>query len=172
MKEIFASAVELEPGARSAFLRDACGPDQALLADVAALLESHESNASVSTIDTPPSTQKVADGWNGRRIGPFRILHRIGSGGMGDVYLALRADDAFNQRVAIKLVKTDVNTQEILHRFRHERQILAALDHPHIARLMDGGTTEEGLPYFVMDYVESSTSGSRNCCGRNFFPNL
>jgi non-specific serine/threonine protein kinase/serine/threonine-protein kinase len=156
MKEIFASAVELEPGARSAFLRDACGPDQALLADVAALLESHESNASVSTIDTPPSTQKVADGWNGRRIGPFRILHRIGSGGMGDVYLALRADDAFNQRVAIKLVKTDVNTQEILHRFRHERQILAALDHPHIARLMDGGTTEEGLPYFVMDYVEGT----------------
>ena len=94
--------------------------------------------------------------WDGRRIGPFRILHLLGSGGMGDVYLALRADDAFNQRVAIKLVRTGVDSEEILLRFRHERQILAALDHPNIARLMDGGTTEEGLPYFVMDYVEGT----------------
>ncbi len=75
---------------------------------------------------------------------------------MGDVYLAIRADDAFNQRVAIKLVKTGFYTEDILNRFRHERQILAALDHPNIARLLDGGTTEDGTPYFVMDYVEGT----------------
>jgi serine/threonine protein kinase/Flp pilus assembly protein TadD len=154
MKEIFASAVELDPEARPAFLRDACGDDQSLLAELEALIASHETNASVPLGNKPRPS--FGGAWDGRRIGPFRILHLLGSGGMGDVYLALRADDAFNQRVAIKLVRTGVDSEEILLRFRHERQILAALDHPNIARLMDGGTTEEGLPYFVMDYVEGT----------------
>ena len=121
-----------------------------MLAELEALVESHESNASVPPRTTAPSSPWSRSAWEGRRIGPFRILHRIGSGGMGDVYLALRADDAFNKRVAIKLVKAGVDREEILQRFRHERQILAALDHPNIARLLDGGTTEEGLPGLLL----------------------
>ena len=156
MKEIFASAVELEPDARPDFLRNACGSDQTLLAELEALIESHQANLSLPPGNAASPPRRPANGWDGRRIGPFRILHRIGSGGMGDVYLALRADDAFNQRVAIKVVKTGDYADDILNRFRHERQILAALDHPHIARLLDGGTTEEGTPYFVMDYVEGT----------------
>ena len=89
----------------------------------------------------------------GHRIGPYRIERRIGSGGMGTVFLAVRVDE-FEKRVAIKLLKPGLSTGAVVRRFRHERQILARLDHPNIAKLLDGGTTEEGLPYFVMEYVE------------------
>src|SRR5581483_8334418 len=84
----------------------------------------------------------------------YRILSRLGSGGMGSVYLASRAADQFPKRVAIKLLKHGLATAEIVHRFRYESQILAALNHPNIARLLDGDTTEDGLPYFVMEYIE------------------
>ena len=90
----------------------------------------------------------------GRRIGVYRIVREIGRGGMGTVYLAERADDAFTQQVAIKLIKRGMDTDQVLARFRAERQILASLDHPNIARLLDGGTTDDGLPYFVMEYIE------------------
>lgn len=90
----------------------------------------------------------------GRRVGPYLILRAIGAGGMGAVYLAERADQQFQRLVAIKLVVRGFDNQEILARFRQERQTLASLDHPNIVRLLDGGTTEEGLPYLVMDYVE------------------
>lgn len=90
----------------------------------------------------------------GRRIGPYKIIREIGHGGMGAVYLAVRVDDQFEKRAAIKLVKRGMDTDDILRRFRNERQILANFDHPNISRLLDGGTTDDGLPYFVMDYVE------------------
>ncbi|MCA1558022.1 MAG: protein kinase, partial [Acidobacteria bacterium] len=90
----------------------------------------------------------------GSRIGAYQIEREIGRGGMGAVYLAERADNAFRKRVAIKLVKRGMDTDYILRRFRHERQILAALDHPNIARLLDGGATRTGQPYFVMEYIE------------------
>ena len=89
-----------------------------------------------------------------RRLGAYEITHEIGRGGMGAVYAAHRADDEYKKRVAIKLVKRGMDTREVLKRFRYERQILAALDHPNIARLLDGGTTGDGLPFFVMEYVE------------------
>ena len=92
----------------------------------------------------------------GRRIGPYRVVREIGRGGMGAVYLAARADEQFEQRVAIKLIKRGMDTDDIIRRFRNERQILANLRHPHIATLLDGGITEEGLPYFAMDYVEGA----------------
>ena len=92
----------------------------------------------------------------GRRIGPYRVVREIGRGGMGAVYLAARADEQFEQRVAIKLIKRGMDTDDIIRRFRTERQILANLRHPHIATLLDGGITEEGLPYFAMDYVEGA----------------
>ena len=88
------------------------------------------------------------------QIGVYRIVRELGRGGMGTVYLGERADAQFNMRVAIKLIKRGMDTDAVLQRFRHERQILAGLEHPNIARLLDGGTTDTGLPYFVMEYVD------------------
>ena len=150
MKGLFASALERSPDDRSEFLRKACGSDEGLLAELEQLLSSYESNKSIS--DEPPS----GDGLTEQKIGSYRIVRQIGVGGMGAVFLAVRADDAFSKRVAIKLVRTGVDTQAVLKRFRQERQILAPLDHPNITKLLDGGTTEQGLPYFVMDYVEGT----------------
>src|SRR5207249_2293210 len=90
----------------------------------------------------------------GELIGPYRVLREIGRGGMGTVYLAERADQQYEKQVAIKLIKPGMDTDAVLRHFRNERQILASFDHPNIARLFDGGTTEDGLPYFVMEYVE------------------
>jgi serine/threonine-protein kinase len=88
-----------------------------------------------------------------RRIGPYRLISELGRGGMGTVWLAARADEHFEKRVALKVVRGS-DSQEVFRFFRRERQILAGLEHPNIARLLDGGTTEEGLPYFVMEHVE------------------
>src|SRR5205085_11509626 len=93
----------------------------------------------------------------GQHIGPYQIIREIGRGGMGAVYLATRDDDTYKKRVAIKLIKRGMDTEDILRRFRNERQILASLNHPNIARLVDGGTTEDGLPYFVMEYIEGQS---------------
>jgi non-specific serine/threonine protein kinase/serine/threonine-protein kinase len=88
------------------------------------------------------------------RVGPYRLIREIGHGGMGTVYLGVRSDDAFQKRVAIKVLKRGMDTESIVRRFRHERQILASLEHPFIAGLLDGGTTPDGRPYFAMEYVE------------------
>ncbi|HMB54168.1 MAG TPA: serine/threonine-protein kinase, partial [Thermoanaerobaculia bacterium] len=90
----------------------------------------------------------------GERLGPYRLAREIGSGGMGAVYQAVRADEEYEHSVAIKVLKRGLDTAEVIHRFRNERQILAGLEHPHVARLMDGGTTPDGRPYLVMEYVE------------------
>src|SRR5437764_13415456 len=97
--------------------------------------------------DSPESTVD-------RHIGPYQIIREIGGGGMGTVYLAERADGQYRQRVAIKLIKTGLSSDVVVRRFRNERQVLAALTHPNIARLLDGGATEDGLPFLVMEYVE------------------
>jgi serine/threonine-protein kinase len=112
----------------------------------------------------PPPTHRVAvpvagpagepgDALLGRRIGPYLIQQRVGSGGMGSVYRALREDD-YRQQVAVKLIRLGLDGEEIVRRFRTERQVLADLQHPHIARLLDGGATEDGRPYFVMEYID------------------
>jgi serine/threonine protein kinase len=150
MKGLFASALERGTADRSEFLRKACGSDERLRAELEQLLSAYESDKSIS--DEPPSGDGLAE----QKIGSYRIVRQIGVGGMGAVFLAVRADDTFSKRVAIKLVRTGVDTQAVLKRFRQERQILAPLDHPNITKLLDGGTTEQGLPYFVMDYVEGT----------------
>jgi eukaryotic-like serine/threonine-protein kinase len=94
-----------------------------------------------------PSTQPE------RRIGPYRVIRELGHGGMGTVYLAARDDDQYQKRVAIKVVR-GLDSAEVVRHFRRERQILAGLEHPNVARLLDGGTTEDGLPYLVMQHVE------------------
>jgi eukaryotic-like serine/threonine-protein kinase len=88
------------------------------------------------------------------RVGPYRLIRELGRGGMGAVYLGVRDDDAFQKRVAVKVLKRGMDTEAIVRRFRHERQILAGLEHQNIAGLLDGGTTQDGLPYFAMEYVE------------------
>ena len=90
-------------------------------------------------------------------IGPYRLVRELGRGGMGVVYLGVREDDAFTKKVALKLLRGDQVTQEFLLRFRNERQVLANLDHPNIARILDGGTTPEGMPYYVMEFCEGQT---------------
>jgi non-specific serine/threonine protein kinase/serine/threonine-protein kinase len=90
----------------------------------------------------------------GARVGPYRLIRELGRGGMGTVLLAVRSDDSFQKRVAIKILKRGTDTDAIVRRFRTERQILASLEHPYIAGLLDGGTTPDGLPYFAMEYVE------------------
>jgi tetratricopeptide (TPR) repeat protein/predicted Ser/Thr protein kinase len=113
------------------------------------------------TPDTQPPTgdlsEEAAGSWNGRRIGPYRVLRELGRGGMGVVYLAERCDGQFEQRVALKLIKRGMDSDEIHRRFLTERQILARLNHPHIARLLDGGVTIEGRPWFAIEYIEGTT---------------
>src|SRR5262245_44441661 len=90
------------------------------------------------------------------RIGSYRVVRSLGEGGMGTVYLAMRADEEFIKYVAIKVIREGRDSKEIIARFRRERQILAALDHPNIAKLLDGGTTDQGFPYFIMEYIQGT----------------
>ena len=116
----------------------------------------HDSQASAETSDYIPPAAILTPSMEGQRFGAYQVIREIGRGGMGAVYLAARADDQFKKRVALKILRADVNAQEVLSRFRHERQILASFDHPNIAGLLDGGSTPAGEPYFVMDYVEGT----------------
>ncbi|HQR36582.1 MAG TPA: protein kinase [Blastocatellia bacterium] len=163
VKEIFNAALDRPAGERDALLESACGDDPSLRQQVENLLSSHqhagdfiEAPAALpfDSLLTDEAVTLQLDSMAGRRIGAYKLIREIGRGGMGAVYLAIRVDNQFSQRAAIKLVKRGMDTDFILRRFRNERQILAALNHPNIARLMDGGTTDEGLPYFVMEYIE------------------
>ncbi len=159
IKTLLYDAIELSPDARSLFLDDVCGSDASLRAEVESLLEAHVEGAGF--MDSPPSLlndlpelfdAKSVEGRE-RIVGPYRLLNLLGQGGMGEVFLAERADGLFEQQVALKLVKYQ-NTATVLRRFEVERQILASLQHRNIAKLLDGGTSDEGRPYFVMEYVD------------------
>jgi serine/threonine protein kinase len=115
-----------------------------------------DSQASSESSDYTPPAANLAPSIDGQRFGAYQVIREIGRGGMGAVYLAARADDQYKKRVALKILRVDMNAQEVLSRFRHERQILASFDHPNIAGLLDGGSTPNGEPYFVMDYVEGT----------------
>jgi serine/threonine-protein kinase len=155
---VFVEAISLPPDQISGFLLRACQGDAELKRAVDALLQGHadaERQATQSALsDITRLDDDAATADVGLRIGPYQTLRELGRGGMGTVFLAVRADDAFRKRVALKLVKRGMDSDEILRRFRYERQIVAGLDHPNIARLLDGGTAPDGRPYFVMEYVE------------------
>jgi eukaryotic-like serine/threonine-protein kinase len=155
VKELFTLALERDPEERSSFLRQACAGDDSLRTEIESLLSSFD-GATTFLEDCPAADLLSAQShaMAGKRIGSYRIIREIGQGGMAVVYLAERADDQYRKRVAIKMLKPGTQKDEILRRFRNERQALAALDHPSIVRLLDGGSTEEGLPYLVMEYVE------------------
>jgi serine/threonine-protein kinase len=160
-KEIFQRVTALPESARAVAVDEACRTDPALAHEVHALLE-HASRMDGFLEDpalgadfgvTSRKTLTVED-LTGQLVGRYRLERCIGSGGMGTVYLGTRADAEFDQRVAIKLVKRGMDSDEIVRRFRAERQTLAALHHPNIALLLDGGVTDSGQPYLVMEYVE------------------
>src|SRR5688500_35482 len=158
VEEIFQAALDRTPEERDRFVSEACANDVRLKREVETLLSQRERG---SLLQKPLSAETVllekdedADPMIGRRLGAYRIVRELGRGGMGTVYEAARVDNEFRKRAAIKLVKRGMDTDFVLRRFRKERQILAALDHPHIAGLLDGGTTDDGLPYFVMEYIE------------------
>ena len=154
VQEVLAEAAGLEAPKREAFLDEACRGDPELRKEVDSLLSSLQA-ASAGFLESPAIPEGAAAGEPARpRVGPYRVIRLLGTGGMGLVYLAVRADEQYEKHVAIKIVKRGTDTDFVLRRFRQERQILAGLDHPNIARLLDGGNTEDGLPYLVMDYVD------------------
>ena len=158
VKTILADAMEHpSPEDRTAYLERSCGGDTTLMREVEELLALSTENLDELADNTPVAFTRPAPAQpSGRRIGAYEIVREIGRGGMGAVYLAKRADGQFEKEVAIKLLKRGTDTDEILRRFQAERRILARLDHPNIARLLDAGTTDDGLPYFVMEYIEGA----------------
>ena len=165
LEQLYHAAMERDEDQRGAFLENSCA-DDTLRREVESLIAYAQKGGRI--IDTPAlevvaaamAEDLCADGGRqtdkriGARIAQYRIVEKLGVGGMGDVYRAVRADDQFHKQVAIKLVRPGLDTEFVYARFRKERQILAGFEHENIARLLDGGTTDEGLPYFVMEIVE------------------
>ena len=170
VETVFQAALDIAPENRERFVAETCAGDEALFREVERLIEGYE--AADEFLEQPAVDLKQFAGdelstlpledlhaaahglQSGSQVGAYRILSELGRGGMGAVYLAERADGDFRKLVAVKVVKRGMDTDFVLRRFRHERRALAALDHPNIARLLDAGATDDGLPYIIMEYVE------------------
>ena len=153
IRETLHAAAGKDAAARAQYLDESCAGDAELRQEVERLLVALDRSGSFLEPTAPPKAEP-----NGGRIGPYLILEEAGQGGMGTVYRAVREDD-YRQQVALKVVKRDVETNHLLERFRRERQALALLNHPNIARLLDGGAMAGGRPYLVMEWVEGSPIG-------------
>lgn len=158
VKELFAAVLERDPAERAVFLAQECAGDAELRTEVDSLLSAHEdagellaqpAAAHALGLDETAAPRE----WIGRRVGVYRIVEAVGRGGMSEVFRAVRDDDEYRKDVAVKVLREGYDTRSLLKRFKVEKQILATLDHPNIARLLDAGSTEEGLPYLVMDYI-------------------
>src|SRR5215212_2466926 len=155
---MFDAAVDIPTNERTAFIDRECGGDEALRAEVLELVRAY--HHSDSFLESPAArlagplldAAAAMAGPVPDRVGPFRVVREIGRGGMGRVFLGERADGQFEQRVALKLIQH--GAPGVLRRFVEERRILARLEHPNVARLVDGGVTDAGLPYFAMELVE------------------
>jgi serine/threonine protein kinase len=158
VRPILESALELDPAHRTAYLDGACA-DRSLRREVESLIAAHE-QAGTDFLSSAPVPGFVAEDEArfrlppGKRIGAYEILEEIAVGGMGAVYRAIRADGQYKQQVALKIIRSDLGPELTATRFRNERQILASLEHPNIAKILDGGTTVDGLPYFVMELID------------------
>jgi len=159
IKELLGTALELRPTLRVSFLEAVGANDSALREEVERLLAAEKKAGAAFLTDAAIAEEFRGDApergahWIGRMIGPYRIVEEIGVGGMGEVFHAVRTDEEYEKEVAIKLVRTGADADFVIERFKNERQILANLDHTNIAGLLDGGTTEAGLPYVVMELV-------------------
>jgi eukaryotic-like serine/threonine-protein kinase len=154
LQQLLEEAQTLPPHERLRFIREACASDSDLYASAMHELESRQQWFGDDGAVVPEHPEEAAIDLAGERIGPYRIVRSLGRGGMGEVFLAERADEQFKQQVAIKLVRRGLLSRNLQGRLKLERQILATLDHPNIARLFDGGTTTDGTPYIVMEYVD------------------
>jgi eukaryotic-like serine/threonine-protein kinase len=160
VKLVLAAVLELPQAERVAYLARSYDTDASLRDDIEPLLASEQRlqeqfldranlAAAAATLLSPDENF-----WVGRRVGPYQVVEQIGMGGMGEVYRAFRADDQYKKVVALKFVRAGQYSSEVFSRFKNERQILAGLDHPNLAKLLDGGTSDEGMPYFVMELIE------------------
>ncbi len=176
--DLFRRALERPPDERSAFVARECAADEELRAAVEDLLDAageasgfleegaedlwelplDELFPDVGTggPDGPSRSNDTGFDRSGDRLGPYRLVRRLAQGGMASVYLAERDDGQWDQQVAVKILKRGLDTEDVVRRFLAERQILSSMDHPHVARLLDGGATPDGLPYLVMEYVEGT----------------
>ena len=155
LEALFFEALELAPAARAAFAEQSCGADVDLRLELQSLLNSSERTLADLRRPVEKVAHEIVLSATGGRIGPYQTVRLLGEGGMGLVYLASRADEQYQRLVAIKLMHAGLGrSPEMLRRFRAERQILANLDHPNIARLLDGGITAGGTPYLVMEYID------------------
>jgi hypothetical protein len=158
LKSAFDEALQLDPAQRPGYIEEICALDPELRKEIESMLAAHE-EVSDAFLNTPAAGLDAfqdltgADPWIGKHIGPYQLVRELGSGGMGEVYFAVRADAEFHKEVAIKLIRSGQDSAAVVSRFKVERQILASLDHPNIAKLLDGGRTPQGQPYFVMEYV-------------------
>jgi serine/threonine-protein kinase len=158
LKQIFVEVLELKESEREAYIDKVCGEDRKLKEEVLSLLVAHDApgaidNSPVWLLKSSSSLYKPGEK-KGKQVGPYKIIKTLGHGGMGSVYLAERADGQFEQRVALKLLQTGFTSENQNRRFIVERQILAKLNHENIARLLDGGVTNDGQPWFAMEHVK------------------
>jgi serine/threonine-protein kinase len=158
LQDLFEQASGLAPEKRAVYLTEACGDDTQLREEVESLLSADAEAGSFIGEAVGDAAQSLAASVTldegSRRIGAYQVESELGTGGMGKVFLAVRADDEYRKQVAIKLIRWGADDDEVRRRFLAERQILANLDHPYIARLLDGGTTDDGLPYVVMEHID------------------
>jgi len=160
LESLFEEALRLAPAERSGWLARACDDDE-LRAEVERLLGADQEAAGGAflqmAVREAVGTLSSGESRAGQQVGAWRLIRELGQGGMGTVWLAERADGAYSAQVAIKFVRGAFGSAELERRFRAERQILADLRHPGIARLVDGGTAPDGTPFLVMEYVEGES---------------
>src|SRR5215831_3945915 len=157
IEEVLAAAVELPENEQTGDVADCCARRPWIRAEVEALLSMRrQANAAFDRPPEMPSAESLSQRMAiaGQRFGPYRVVRPLGAGGMGQVYLAERDDDQFHRQVAIKMAAAWMASPEVLARFDSERQILATLDHPNIARLLDAGISQERRPFFLMEFVD------------------
>jgi tetratricopeptide (TPR) repeat protein len=155
-ESLFLAAADLPLAERNAFLDTECGADRDLRAEIEELLEAdtRQGEDILAAIEGHAQSLFAPESVAGTRFGSYRLIREIGRGGMSTVYLAVRDDEQFEKQVAIKLIRRGMDTDDVLGRFRGERQILANLEHAYIGRLLDGGTSDDGRPFLVMEYVQ------------------
>ena len=152
VESIFQGALDRPDAQRAAYLREACGSDNALRSEVDAMLTQHATDPEF--LEEPLVKLDTGGFGVSQRIGAYRIVREVGVGGMGIVYLAMHEGPGFERPVALKVIRRGLDTDDVLRRFQLERRILAGLKHPNVANLVDAGQTDDGRPFFVMDFVE------------------
>lgn len=153
-KDIFMRALDVPAEKQQAFIESECAGDAELLAEVRSLLRHHAQETGSISVHPTTGIPHSAQPEQLPSVPGYRIVRSLGRGGMGMVYLASRESGSFSHRVALKVIKKGMDSDDVIARFENERRVLSAMNHPNIARLFDGGTTEDGRPYFVMEYIE------------------